>query len=80
MSGDGYTEKDLAMGNPLGSSETSIKAPTQSSAAQNTSVGSGSRPGNYKVDIASSAPKNARTLDRDPPAGWLGSGGEKPRG
>lgn len=37
------------------------------SAPQNTSVGSGSRPTKSKIDIASSAPKDAYTLGRDVP-------------
>lgn len=43
------------------------------SAKQNTSVGSGSRPTNSTHKIETSAPTNAHTLDRAPP-GWLGSG------
>ncbi len=42
-----------------------------SSKPQNTSVGSGSRPGAGSVPIKTSAPKDPRTMDRDPPAGWL---------
>lgn len=68
------------MGNPLGSDSGAMKAPAQSSSKLNTSVGSGSRPGNSKVMIDTSAPKDARTLDRRPPSGALGFGGEKARG
>lgn len=69
------------MAGPLGSPVSgTVKAPPQSSAQMSTSVGSGSRPGHVKVPIDSSAPSNPRTLDRDPPAGWLGSGDEKARG
>lgn len=56
-----------------------VKAPPQSSAMQNTSVGSGSRPGNVKMPIESSAPADPRMLDREPPPGWLGSGKESRR-
>lgn len=45
-------------------------APAQSSASQNTSVGSGSRPGSVKMPIETSAPSNARTLGRAP-SDWL---------
>lgn len=34
-------------------------------------VGSGSRPNGGKIKIPNSAPMNARTLDRNPPKGWL---------
>ncbi len=64
-------------GSPVKGTE---KAPPQSSAAQNTAVGSGSRPGKTRFPIESSAPADPCTLDRDPPKGWLGSGQEKPRG
>ena len=47
---------------------------SRSSAAQNTAVGSGARPGAGKTETMVSSPSNKRTLDRDPPAGWLGSG------
>jgi hypothetical protein len=57
-----------ALGTPV---KGSVKAPPQTSAEQNTAVGSGSRPGNTKFPIESSAPSDPRTLDRDPPAGWL---------
>ncbi len=65
-----------ALGSPT---KGSVKAPTQSSAQQNTSVGSGSRPGNVKMPIEDSAPADPHTLDRDPPRGWLGSGNESRR-
>lgn len=69
------------LGNPLGSPvRGTVKAPAQSSAAQNTSVGSGSRPGRTMEPIESSAPADPRMLDRDPPAGWLGSGSTKQQG
>ena len=55
------------------------KAPSQSSAMQNTAVGSGSRPGSVRMSIEDSAPGNNRTLDRMPPKGWLGSGNESRR-
>lgn len=69
------------MSGPLGSPvKGTVKAPSQSSSKLDASVGSGSRPGHTSMPIESSAPANPRTLDRDPPAGWLGSGGEKARG
>lgn len=43
---------------------------TGGSAAQGTSTGSGSRPGNSKYPIATSAPSDQRGMTR-PPAGWL---------
>lgn len=55
------------------------KAPPQSSAAMNTAVGSGSRPGVTRMRIEDSAPGDNRTLDRNPPRGWLGSGNESRR-
>ena len=68
------------MASPLGSSTmTNNKAPAQSSASMNTSTGSGSRPGNFKMKIEDSAPMDNRTLDRMPPKGWLGSGSESRR-
>lgn len=48
-----------------------VKAPPQTSASQNTAVGSGSRPGNVRMPIMSSAPADPRTMDRNPPPGWL---------
>lgn len=66
-----------ALGSPV---KGTVKAPAQSSASQNTSTGSGSRPGSTRFPIESSAPANPRMLDRDPPKGWLGSGSEQPRG
>lgn len=66
-----------ALGTPV---KGSVKAPPQSSATMNTSTGSGSRPGSVRFPIEDSAPMNPRTLDRDPPAGWLGSGSTKQQG
>ena len=43
-----------------------VKAPSQSSRMQNTSVGSGARPTPSKIKIDSSAPSNPKTLGRDP--------------
>jgi hypothetical protein len=40
------------------------------SAAQNTAVGSGSRPGGGKIGIDTSAPAEPHTLERAP-KGWL---------
>lgn len=69
------------MSSPLGSPVSgSVKAPPQSSAKVHTAAGSGSRPGNVRMPIDSSAPSNPRMLDRDPPAGWLGSGSTKQQG
>lgn len=68
------------MGNPLGTDTPTMKHPAQSSSKLNTSVGSGSRPGNAKMAIATSSPTDAYHLDRDPPKGYLGSGSEKARG
>ena len=47
-----------------------VKPPAQSSAPQNTAVGSGSRPTGGKMGIPSSAPAEPHELDRAPP-GWL---------
>ena len=44
--------------------------PKQSSAPQNTAVGSGSRPTSGKIDIPTSAPAAAHTLGRAV-NGWL---------
>ena len=44
---------------------------TRTSAAQNTSVGSGSRPGPSKIKIETSTPKDHRMIHGEPPAGWL---------
>lgn len=66
-----------ALGSPV---RGTVKAPPQSSAKMDTSTGSGSRPGSTRFPIESSAPAEPRMLDRDPPTGWLGSGGEKARG
>lgn len=68
------------MASALGThSKGGVKAPPQSSAKLDTSVGSGSRPGSVKMPIEDSAPMDARTLDRNPPRGWLGSGNESRR-
>lgn len=42
-----------------------------SSAPQGTAVGSGSRPGGSRYPIASSAPANPHTLEREPAGGYL---------
>lgn len=69
------------MSEPLGTPvKGTVKAPPQSSATAHVDLGSGSRPGMVKMPIESSAPMNPRTLDRDPPKGWLGSGKEMARG
>lgn len=70
------------MGSPLGSPvKGTVKAPAQSSAAQNTSVGSGSRPGNTRYPIMSSAPMNPHTMDREPfGSPPLGMGSTKQQG
>jgi len=68
------------MAGPLGTDKHTIKAPAQSSSKLATSVGSGSRPGSSRFPIETSAPVDAYTLDRDPPKGGLGLGGEKARG
>lgn len=44
--------------------------PKQTSAPQNTSTGSGSRPNASKITIQTSAPDNAHTLGRAAP-NWL---------
>lgn len=56
------------------SNSPTLKAPAQSSAPQNTSVGSGSRPTASRFKIATSAPAEPRMLDRGVP-GALGVGG-----
>lgn len=69
------------MGNPLGSDKGAMKAPAQSSSKLNTSTGSGSRPGNARFTIDTSAPMDAYKLDgRGDVKGYLGSGSEKARG
>ena len=69
------------MGMPLGSDSGGMKAPSQSSSKLNTSVGSGSRPGNSKFMIDTSHPKDPYKLDgRGDVKGFLGSGSEKARG
>jgi hypothetical protein len=47
-----------------------VRPPAQSSAPQNTAVGSGSRPTGGKIGIDTSAPADPRTLGKAPP-GWL---------
>ena len=49
------------------SDQGGVKAPAQSSAPQNTSVGSGSRPTPSRIKIESSAPTSPQTLGRDVP-------------
>lgn len=58
------------MGRALGSDTTTLKPPAQTSAKLNTSTGSGSKPGSFKVAIDSSAPKSPRMI-REPAPGWL---------
>lgn len=48
-------------------SKGSVKAPAQTSASQNTAVGSGSRPTPSRIKIDTSAPENPKTLGRDVP-------------
>lgn len=63
------------------SNSPTIKAPPQSSRAQNTSVGGGSRPTSSKIKIPTSAPDNARSLGGRETPGYLGSGSSaKPMG
>lgn len=57
-----------ALGSPVSGT---VKAPPQSSAKMDTSVGGGSRPGSVRYPTESSAPSNPHTLDRNPPAGAL---------
>lgn len=57
-----------ALGSPV---QGTAKAPPQSSASQNTSVGGGSRPGTVKMPIESSAPADPRFIRGTPPGGWL---------
>lgn len=49
------------------SDSPAMKAPKQSSAPQNTSVGSGSRPTASKIKIDTSAPMEPATLGRSTP-------------
>jgi len=72
--------EDFKMAGPLGTDKGAMKAPAQSSSKLATSVGSGSRPGSSRFPIETSSPKDAYMLDRDPPKGWLGGGGDKARG
>lgn len=48
------------------SDSPAMKAPKQSSAPQNTSVGSGSRPTSSSIKIQTSAPSEPLTLGRAP--------------
>lgn len=54
-----------------------MKQPKGSSAPQNTSVGSGSRPTKAKFSIPTSAPMDPHGLDGRMVKGYLGSGMEK---
>lgn len=75
------TKKDIVMGNPLGTDESgTLKAPAQSSSKLNTSVGSGSRPGNSRFPIETSAPMDPYKLDGRFVEGALGTGKTKARG
>lgn len=57
---------------PLGSKPApGVMPPAQSSMKQNTSVGSGSRPGSGSVKIMTSAPENPHTLGRVDGIGYL---------
>jgi hypothetical protein len=57
------------------SDSPTMKAPKETSAPQNTSVGSGSRPTPSRMKIDTSAPMNARTLGgRGDVPGALGMG------
>lgn len=58
------------------SNSPTLKAPAQTSAPQNTSVGSGSRPTPSRYKIDTSAPDEPRMLDRGVP-GALGVGSPK---
>jgi hypothetical protein len=58
------------MGKALGSDSPHITPPAQTSAPQNTSTGSGSRPGSYKMTIDTSAPSSPHEI-RPPPPGAL---------
>jgi hypothetical protein len=61
------------MANILGN-EPTLKAPPQSSAPQNTSVGGGSRPTVSKFKTAVSSPEDARSLGGRETPGALGMG------
>lgn len=54
-------------GGKLWSDAPHMNPPAQSSAPQNTSVGSGSRPTPSRIKIQSSAPSNPATLGRSTP-------------
>lgn len=66
-----YPQPPTTEGNVMGiiSDSPTMKAPKQTSAQQNTSVGGGSRPTASKIKTETSAPSNAATLDRTPPSG-----------
>jgi hypothetical protein len=76
--------KGLQMGAPLGSPPkggNNSREPGLGGDKFNTNTGSGSRPGaGTSYPIETSSPGNWRTMDRDPPAGWLGSGSTRKRG
>ncbi|TAL03717.1 MAG: hypothetical protein EPO08_03500 [Rhodospirillaceae bacterium] len=58
------------------SNSPTLKGPMGTSAPQNTSVGSGSRPTASRIKIPTSAPENARTLGgRGDVSGALGMSG-----
>lgn len=75
-----HSNGGMIMAGPLGTDTPTMKAPSQSSAKLNTSVGSGSRPGNVRFPIESSAPMDPYGLDGRMVPGYLGSGKEKGRG
>lgn len=57
------------------SDSPTLKGEMGTSAPQNTSVGSGSRPTASRIKIPTSAPENARTLGGRETPGALGMGG-----
>lgn len=59
------------MADIISGTKPGVATPSQSSAPQNTSVGSGSRPTRSSISIEDSAPMDGRTLDRSPPRDWL---------
>lgn len=69
------------MAGPLGTDKSgTLKAPAQSSAKLNTSVGSGSRPGSSRFPIDTSAPMDPYKLDgRGDTPGALGVSGSPSR-
>lgn len=60
---------------PIISNSPTLKGQMGTSATQNTSVGSGSRPTPSRFKIDTSAPENARTLGGRETPGALGMGG-----